>query len=68
MSRLLLCLLAACDALDGHIDDADHCCEAVTESRVAACLRHHVEPNRCLAADCPLTSVVVCRLPDGGLE
>lgn len=68
MSKALLALLiASCDFMDGHIDDADNCCEAVTEERVRACLERHVAANRCLAAECVAASVLVCRLPDGGL-
>lgn len=62
---LLVSLLAACDALDGHIDDPSNCCEAVFDVR--GCLEQHVQPGYCLDATCPTDDAVVCRLLDGGL-
>jgi hypothetical protein len=68
VSKLLLCavLLVACDALDGHIDDPDNCCEAVFDVR--GCLERHVRPGRCLEASCVGREYLVCRLPDGGVR
>ena len=61
--RALLLSLAACDS----IEDVN-CCAAITEQRIAACLERKTEPSHCITADCLTGDVVVCRLPDGGIE
>lgn len=66
---IFVSLLSGCefaDAFDGDIEQAEHCCWAVTYSRVRACLADFVEPNHCKTIDCPgLDRVAVWRSDDG---
>ncbi len=55
------------DALDGHIDQADHCCAAVLKDRIEACLAKFTEPMHCKVATCAGRTSFACRLPDGEL-
>lgn len=68
MIRVALLFIASCsfvDALDGHIDQSEHCCAAVFD--VHSCLARFTEPGHCKVAECPTDTTFVCRLDDGGI-
>ena len=55
--RALLLMIMGCavtDTLDGHIDDHENCCAALTAQRVRECLAKWAEPGECWEVFCPL--------------
>lgn len=57
------------DALDGHIDDVDHCCAALTKQRIRECMVSFQtdDGDQCWTAHCvqPVGRVVAYLAPDG---
>lgn len=56
---------SAVDAIDGDIEQPEHCCIKLTRGAVRACVASFVEPDHCMVWSCPTTDGAVCRDEQG---